>query len=406
MSWFGGVMNGNNTAYEIEVTYTAGALQGYYNVTAGGSDMTNVWVDWGDGSAFEQVSAILSQPVYGKISHTYAAGTYRFRVFQQDFELTTGNDIAWQGYDYANSFPNVTNPKFISFGLVTTARLIFGHNSNSGNTQWNFAHLQNYPISLDSRDFTWMFSFIPSQATLNDNFLVDWFNTPALSPTTIVNFFYGTNITQVQNIGNWDMSACTNMQGALYWSNSASLNPNLSGWNLSACTSLQRTFWSQSSFNNGGDAGIGDWDTSNVTTFDGTFRNCSAFNQDIGGWSMASVVTFGSDKGILEGCSAFDQDISAWGTNDGGMNTTAATFTKMLTNCGMSTTNYSRWLICLANWAYDNSYTTAETLGATSLTYNNTTHSGIGSGQYTDAVSARAYLVTTLGWTVQDSGVV
>jgi len=97
--------------------------------------------------------------------------------------------------------------------------------------------------------------------------------------------------------------------------------------------------------------------------------------------------------------SSFDQDISAWSPS-----TIAANFGNMLDNSGMSVENYSKWLIALANWSYDNSYTTAESLGATGLQYNNTTYTGIGSGTYTDAVSARAYLTGTRLWTISDAG--
>jgi len=97
--------------------------------------------------------------------------------------------------------------------------------------------------------------------------------------------------------------------------------------------------------------------------------------------------------------SSFDQDISAWSPK-----TTTANFINMLNNSGMSVENYSKWLIALANWSYDNNYTITERLGATGLQYNNTTYTGIGSGQYTNAVSARAYLTGTRRWTITDSG--
>jgi surface protein len=171
-------------------------------------------------------------------------------------------------------------------------------------------------------------------------------------------------------------------------------NGNIGSWDVSSVTTMSQMFQNASSFNQD----IGSWDVSSVTHMGSMFQNASSFNQDIGSWDVSSVTTM---SGMFRSASSFNQDISAWSPA-----TTAANFALMLNDTAMSTTNYSRWLICLANWAYDNSYTTAEVLGAASLTYNNTTHSGIGSDQYTDAVSARAYLVTTLGWTVTDGGVV
>ena len=171
-------------------------------------------------------------------------------------------------------------------------------------------------------------------------------------------------------------------------------NGNIGSWDVSSVTTMSQMFQNASSFNQD----IGSWDVSSVTHMGSMFQNASSFNQDIGSWDVSSVTTM---SGMFRSASSFNQDISAWSPA-----TTAANFALMLNDTAMSTTNYSRWLICLANWAYDNSYTTAEVLGAASLTYNNTTHSGIGSDQYTDAVSARAYLVTTLGWRVSDGGVV
>ena len=97
---------------------------------------------------------------------------------------------------------------------------------------------------------------------------------------------------------------------------------------------------------------------------------------------------------MFQNASSFNQDISAWSPA-----TTSANFSNMLNSTAMSVENYSKWIICLANWAYDNSYTTAESLGGTGLSYNSTTYIGIGSGQYTDATSAATYL-EGLGWTI------
>lgn len=369
MSWFGGVMNGNNTAFEIELNYTnASSVQTYsidYNTS---SDMTNVWVDWGDGSAFEQVSDLIGAVT--TITHTYAdAGAYRFRVFQQDFELTTGNDFGFSGFDNDSNFPQLSSAaKMISFGLVNSDVNSFGNRPNAFHP-WSFDYLQNYPIALDNKNFN-NYLWGQGQNGYPSNFTSGWFSSPALSPTSL---------------------------NSMFRSFHSGFNANLSGWDVSACTTMINVFAS-TSFNNGGDAGIDDWDVSSVTDIRSMFLFAPSFNQDIGSWDVSSVTTM---SGMFRGASSFNQDISAWSPA-----TTAANFALMLNDTAMSTTNYSRWLICLANWAYDNSYTTAESLGATSLTYHNTTYTGIGSGQYTDAVSARAYLVTTLGWTVTDGGVV
>ena len=163
---------------------------------------------------------------------------------------------------------------------------------------------------------------------------------------------------------------------------------------------MSQSLFRSTAFNNDGVDDLDNWDTSNVGSFSQAFRSCP-FNHDLSSWSFASQTSL---QRMFQSNGSFDQDISAWGTNDGGMNTSSAVFNWMLDGTAMSTENYSKWLICLANWAYDNSYTTAEVLGGSGLQYNNTTYGGIGSGQYTDAVTARAYLVSTLGWTVNDSG--
>lgn len=165
----------------------------------------------------------------------------------------------------------------------------------------------------------------------------------------------------------------------------------IDSWDTSKVNNMSEMFYSADNFNQP----IGSWDVSNVTTMYGMFRYADSFNQDIGSWNVSAVETMAY---MLEWTTSFDQDISSWSPS-----TTNADFTGMLNYSGMSVENYSKWLIALANWAYDNGYTTAETLGATNKKYNNTTYTGIGSGQYTNAVSARAYLVS-LGWTITDGG--
>lgn len=69
-------------------------------------------------------------------------------------------------------------------------------------------------------------------------------------------------------------------------------------------TSLASLFY-RTSFN--GD--IGYWDTSNVTTMFGLFRENSAFNQPIEGWGTSNVTMMNS---MFRAATAFNRDLSGW----------------------------------------------------------------------------------------------
>ena len=389
MSWFGGVMNGNNTAFELQTEFASAGIE---QRLAKGSDSAasgdHIYIDWGDGSAIERFSDV---ELFDQARHTYAGtGPYRIRYWQQDFDRNNpDNDIAFESF-YANflwkGIPTSGKSKIISFGLImhncdTSSNqdgkgLDFGHRNAA--VGWDTAYLQNYPIisSTSNRNLKTLFRCSSGEPSIwkdpfGNNKKLYWFDNPDNSPS--------------------DLNLCFFSQ--------TNFNCYVGGWDLSGCTKLASLFRS-TAFNNDGVDDLDNWDTSNVGSFSQVFRSCP-FNHDLSSWSFASQTSL---QRMFQSNGSFDQDISAWGTNDGGMNTSTASFNNMLDGTAMSIENYSKWIICLANWAYDNSYTTAEVLGGSGLQYNNTTYGGIGSGQYTDAVTARAYLVSTLGWTVNDSG--
>jgi hypothetical protein len=107
--------------------------------------------------------------------------------------------------------------------------------------------------------------------------------------------------------------------------------PHIISWDLTAVTSLDNTFSGCSSFN---DAGISGWNTSHVTTAQGTFFSAAKFNQPLSGWSTTKITNlakaFQGAKNFnrnlatwdisavsslnfaFSGAVAFDQDLSAW----------------------------------------------------------------------------------------------
>jgi hypothetical protein len=99
---------------------------------------------------------------------------------------------------------------------------------------------------------------------------------------------------------------------------------------------------------------------------------------------------------MFNGATSFNQNLGNWSLKPSGV-----VMTSMLNNCGIGPENYSRTLIGWANKvSAAGNLPSAISLGAGGRTYNSTTY---GSGTYTNAVAARAYLVGALpnpAWTI------
>ena len=358
-NWFGGNLNGEEPALCVEVRVDLAEQSGVGNIGFANiaAASNNVLIDWGDGSTPE------TRTTTGTTTHSYSDSTkkYLVKIYAANPSHAFGN-----GSYLSRNYDENKITELVSMGDIKYD----GFGSNDHGMFREAQSMVGTPLK-SSADFR------------NISFL------GFLRAFELATVFNG-------NIGSWDVSSVTSMRQMFRGHNqyASFFNQDIGSWDVSSVTNMNNMFRSQSAFNQD----IGSWDVSSVTNMSAMFLTNTSFNQDIGSWDVSSVTFMVS---MFNTASSFNQDISAWSPA-----TTSASFGRMLDDCGMSTTNYSRWLICLANWAYDNSYTTAESLGAVSLTYNNTTHSGIGSGQYTDAVSARAYLVTTLGWTITDGGVV
>ena len=135
--------------------------------------------------------------------------------------------------------------------------------------------------------------------------------------------------------------------------------------------------------------------TSNITSLFEAFISCTTFNQDISSWDTSNVTNMAR---LFLIANSFNKNLGSWSIKN------VTSMSSMFSSSGMSTENYSRTLIGWANSHYSGNAKNNVSLGATNITYNSTAYTT--GNQFNDAVSARAYLVGTAGWTITDAGAV
>ncbi|MEL6560970.1 MAG: BspA family leucine-rich repeat surface protein, partial [Bacteroidota bacterium] len=207
------------------------------------------------------------------------------------------------------------------------------------------------------------------------NFNHDISNWDVSNVTNMANtFFNAANFNQ--DLNDWDVSNVTNMgnlfRGAIHF------NQNLTNWDVSNVTNMFAIFAFTENFN--GD--ISNWDVSNVTNMGAVFLEAVAFNNDVTQWQTSSATTMFNTFGRMQN---FDQDLSGWDISN------VTIMDGMLNGSGMSTQNYDKFLISIANQTVQPDVT----LDAT------------GTGHCDeDAVNAIASLQNDNGWTINDDGAV
>ena len=159
-----------------------------------------------------------------------------------------------------------------------------------------------------------------------------------------------------QNIGNWDTSSATNMNG------------------------MFATIYGTQDFNNGGSSSISGWDVSNVTQLAYMFSRSSSFNQPVGPWDTSSLQNMSHTFGERN----YNYDLANWVVTG----VTDATNFLGSNSHGMSTSNYSTTLIGWGAQSVQN---------GVSISFGNSRYSAGA------AATARQSLVNQ-GWTITDGG--
>jgi surface protein len=133
---------------------------------------------------------------------------------------------------------------------------------------------------------------------------------------------FSSNTTMNEDIGGWNISLVGNLAGI--FKNASSFNQNIDSWDVTG-DSFGSMFDTASVFNCGLGNGVSGSRMSgwNLTGFVGSlnacFRNCGAFNQNIGSWDVSGVTDMTS---MFNTALRFNQDISGWNTgNVQGMST-------------------------------------------------------------------------------------
>ena len=107
-------------------------------------------------------------------------------------------------------------------------------------------------------------------------------------------------------IGNWDTSSVTTI--AKIFSNGW-FNQDISNWDVSNVTNMLNAFNGAHKF----DQDLSGWDTSSVVNMSTTFRRAERFKSDISGWNTSSVTDM---RNFLKETEDFDHDLSGWTVNN------------------------------------------------------------------------------------------
>jgi len=272
-------------------------------------------IDWGDGSAVEQITGDDPDP-----SHTYAsAGTYTVSITgtfphfylnadvresqtasaesRRSNERSSATRIDADGFEKLTDMSEVEpRPSLVKPKLRKTEKMSVG--KSAGETPENAEKLRSIDqwgaIQWESMDSAFQGAVNMTYSAADEPNLSDVISMLAMFADARV--FNG-------DISDWNVSTVENMRGLFF--NAGAFNQDISGWDVSNVTDMSSMFNGASVFNQD----ISDWNVSSVTDMGFMFQNASRFDQPIGSWNVFSVEDM---RSMFFGASSFDQPVGSW----------------------------------------------------------------------------------------------
>ena len=276
--------------------------------------------------------------------------------------------------------------------------------------------------SFDLSNVIYMDGMFGGTKAFNGN--ISTWKFPKLS---ILTYFLNNATAFNQDISNWDMSGIGNaanmfngatsfnqdlskwkfdnlVYGSFMFANATSFNGNVTTWKFPKAAELSGMFLNATSFNQD----ISNWEIPLVNSANNMFLDATSFNQDLSKWNT-SKLEFA--QGMFQGATSFNGDITTWDTRKlqyiaymfrGAKNfdqdlskwkiTNVRDMTSMFTGCGLSVTNYSKFLIGIASQIPNISSNMS--FYGTDVCYNSS------------AITAHNTLVSTpYSWWIEDGGI-